>query len=75
MNAQQFDNLIRNSLGVAFTEGVGKGKMTALDVAGILSNHTTGVLQLINETAMKSAQADKKAKEFLLQIDLNKNKG
>lgn len=75
MNAQQFNNTIRNALALVFQEGVGKGKLTALDVAGILSNHTTGVLQIINESQHKIIEAQKLGSEIALKIDLNKNKG
>lgn len=73
MNSQQFNQAIHNVIAAGFQEGVGKGKMTSLDVAGILATHTANTLLVIQDANAKIAAAHKVANEIVLPINFKRN--
>ena len=59
MNANQFNQVITGVVNEALREGVAKQRMTSLDIAGILSNHVTGVLAMIGQAQQAAMLAQK----------------
>lgn len=72
MTALQFNSNIKALIAMAFDQGVSRGQMSALDVAGILSNHTTGVLNIINQAQHKAMESTQTAKEIVMKMELQK---
>ncbi len=66
MTAPQLNTAMNNLLASAFQLGVGKGKMTALDVAGILATHTANTLMIIQSAQANLDSAHKVANEIVI---------
>lgn len=61
MNAPQFNHLIDGAVREALNEGVAKQRMSAIDIAGVLANHLTQVLNILNQAMNAHAEAAKAA--------------
>jgi hypothetical protein len=54
MNAPQFNQIIGQATQMAFNEGVAKSKMSAIEVAQILSFHSANVLKILVEASQQA---------------------
>jgi hypothetical protein len=64
MTSPQFNSIINGVINEAMKTGVAKGKMSTIDVAGILTTHVTNLLQLMNQAQAAAAVAHKQAEDL-----------